>query len=104
MEIIISRPKQFADRIRAYELLIDGKTISKLKAGEEVRITLPENAKILTAKIDWCSSNEFNLSNVTANENIEVKNAISRKLWISFFAVYAITFKKNAYLSISKAA
>jgi hypothetical protein len=104
MEIVISRPKQFADRVRAYKLLIDGKIISKLKAGEEVRVTLPENAKILTAKIDWCSSNEFNLSNVRANENIEVKNAMSRKLWIPFFAIYAITFRKNSYLSINKAA
>ena len=103
MEIIVSRPKQFADRTRAYKLLIDGKVISKLNAGEEIRITVPEDAKILTAKIDWCSSNQFYLSNLKANERIEVKNAISSRLWIPFFGIYVIAFKKNTYLSMYKA-
>lgn len=84
-------------------MLVDGKIISKLRAGEEICITLPENAKNLTAKIDWCGSNEFSLSSVMANDCIEVKNAISNKIWIPFFVIYIVAFKKNSYLSISRA-
>ena len=104
MEIIVFRPKQFADRARAYDLNLDGKVIAKLKAGEEIKVKLPENAKTLSASIDWCSSNEFQLSSINGNEKIEIKNSISKKIWIPFFVLYAITFKKNSYLSIGKAA
>jgi hypothetical protein len=103
MEVIIVRPKQFADMARSYELNIDGKFIRKISSGEEVRLTLPENAKILTASIDWCSSNEFDLSQVKENDRIEVKNSMSKKVWIPFYVFYAITVKKRAYISISKA-
>jgi len=84
-------------------LLVDGKIISKLRAGEELHITLPENAKTLTSKIDWCGSNKFSLPSVMANDSIEVKNAISNKTWIPFFFIYIFAFKKNSYLSISRA-
>lgn len=103
MKILVSRPKQYADRIRSYNLLVDGKLLARIKAGEEIYVTLPENARVISAKIDWCSSNKFNLSSITANEKIEVKNAIAKKIFIPFYVLYAITFKKNAYLHIAKA-
>lgn len=103
MEVIIVRPKQFADMARSYELNIDGKFIRKIGSGEEVRITIPDNAKVLTASIDWCTSNEFDLSSVKENDRIEVKNSMSKKVWIPFYVFYAITVKKRAYISISKA-
>jgi hypothetical protein len=103
MELVIFRPKQFVDRARAYILSIDGKPIAKLKAGEEIKIDVPENAKILSASIDWCSSNDFLLSGICNNQKIEVKNSISRKIWIPLYILYAITLKRKSYLNIATA-
>lgn len=102
MQIIISRPKQYADRTRVYKLRIDGNLVAKIKANEEVCITIPEGAQTLHATIDWCSSNHFSLINIKDNEKLEVKNSYVRKIWIPFYPLYAITFKKNSYLNIAR--
>jgi hypothetical protein len=104
MEVVISRPKQSADILRVYNLMIDGEIVAQLKAGEEVRVTLPENAKTLSATIDWCASNELLVSGLSDGERLEVKNAISTKIWIPFFPLYAVIFKRKSYLSLHRAA
>ena len=103
MKIIVTRPKQFADRGRSYSLHVDGKLLAKIKAGEEIEVNLPENANVISAKIDWCSSNEFNLENIKSNEKLEVKNAVVRKIWIPFYVLYSITLKRKSYLNMAKA-
>ena len=104
MEILISRPKQFADYFRKYAVLVDGKVMAKLAAGEEIRIVLPENSKILSASIDWCSSNKFQLSELSESQKIVVKNVMGKKLWLPFYILYAISILRKSYLIVEKAA
>ena len=104
MEIVATRPKQFADRRRAYKLHIDGKLAGKIEAGQEIRLTIPQNSSILQATIDWCSSNTFDLSTIKENEKLEILNAISKKAWIPFYLLYAITARRKKYLSVKKVA
>ncbi|MFM7859711.1 MAG: hypothetical protein ACKO96_49220, partial [Flammeovirgaceae bacterium] len=44
------------------------------QCGTTQRITLPEGSKTLKASIDWCSSPEFNVSDIRTGK-IVVKNA-----------------------------
>lgn len=102
MEITVSRPKQFADRIRAYKIKIDGNKISEIKAGESITISIPENSSIIQANVDWGLSNEMNVSDLSQSDNLTIKNSFSHKLWIPFVAFYYITFARKKYLNISK--
>jgi hypothetical protein len=104
MEVLIIRPSQFADRVRAYKLEIDGKPAGVIKAGQEITLNIPENAQQLLAKIDWCTSNKFDLTGIRDNEKLEIKNAMALKLLIPFYIFYAITFGKNKYLKIERSA
>jgi hypothetical protein len=103
MEIVVIRPKQFADRLRAYKLYIDGKPVGKIKAGQEVCLSIPQNSSKLLAKIDWCSSNEFDLSAIKENEKLEIVNTMSEKAWIPFYIIYLTTVGRKKYLRVEKA-
>lgn len=99
MEIEVTRPKQFADMARDYRLLVDGKE-AVIKRGTTQRITLPEGSKTLKASIDWCSSPEFNVSDIRTGK-IVVKNAFSSNFFKSIFLpLYYISLGKNRYLKI----
>lgn len=102
MQITIKRPKQFAEIFRSYQIHVDGSFVAEIKAGEEVSINLKEGAKTLSATIDWCSSNRFSLADIKDNDKLEVKNSIANKIWIPFYPLYAVAFKKNSYLKIDK--
>lgn len=102
MEVIVSRPLQFVDRIRSYKLEIDGEFCGEIKPGQEIRLNIPEQAKTLVAKIDWCSSNIFDLTGLQANEKLEVKNAVPLKVLIPFYSFYAISIARKRYLHIEK--
>lgn len=103
MEIVISRPKQYIDRVRAYDLQVDGLSVAKIRPGEEIRITVPEGSQNLVAKVDWCASNVFPLAGLQAGARLEVKNPMGRKMWLPFYPIYAITVHRASYLLIHEA-
>lgn len=100
MDISITRPKQFADKIRAYKLYIDDIQVAEIKSGKTITISIPQDAKKLYASVDWCSSNEFDLFTIKPGVSLEVKNSFSHKLWIPFLPLYYITLGNKKYLKI----
>lgn len=53
----VSRLTQYADRLRRYDLLVDGVREERIGAGSSVEIEVPPGGHELRAKIDWGSSN-----------------------------------------------
>lgn len=100
MELEVTRPKQYSDMARDYHLLVDGKEIAVIKRGVTQTITLPEGSKTLKAVIDWCSSPDFNVSDIRSGR-IVVKNSFSSNfLKFIFLPLYYISFGKEKYLKI----
>lgn len=100
MEIEVTRPNQFADKARDYRLLADDKVIALLKRGTTIKITLPEGCKKLKATIDWCSSPDFDVSDLQSGRVI-VKNTFSSDVFKStLMPLYYITFGYKKYLKI----
>ncbi len=102
MEITINLPKQFADRMRSYRIKVDGVKVGEIKPGESATIIIPDGASIIQANVDWGLSNELNISEVTPNDTLTVKNTFSHKLWIPLVAFYFATFGRSKYLELSK--
>ncbi len=98
MKIEISRPKQYADGLRAYTIKIDGNKIAKIKPGESITVTVPEGASSMRANVDFGLSNEINLSELSSDSKLTVKNTFSHKLWIPFIGFYYATFARKKYL------
>lgn len=100
MEIEVTRPKQYADMARDYHLLVDGKEVAVIKRGITQTVILPEGSKTLTAVIDWCSSPDFDVSEIRSGK-IVVKNSFGSNFFKSIFMpLYYISLGKQKYLEI----
>jgi hypothetical protein len=101
MQLTITRPKQLIDMTRSYQLIADGKKIAAIKRGETLVIDLPESCQYLSAKIDWCSSIDYPVKDLTVNQ-LKVYNPYSESLLSALFGpVYAMLFKPKSYLAIT---
>jgi hypothetical protein len=54
--IIIKRGKGYADKMRAYKVLLDGTEIGNIRQGESKQFPVQEGKYTLQLKIDWCTS------------------------------------------------
>lgn len=100
MDIEVYRPKQFQDRVRRYELFADDKKLIEIKAGSTQTVHIPESTKFLQARIDWCSSPKFYVSNIESNK-ITIKSTFGGNIFTALcYPLYYITLGKDKYLTI----
>jgi hypothetical protein len=52
----IVRDSGYADRVRAYKVIIDGTTIGEIRNGETKEFPISSGQHDLSLKIDWCGS------------------------------------------------
>ena len=98
--IKIKRNSGYADKLRAYQIIVDGKVIGEIKDGQKIEIAVPKGYHKMYLKIDWCRSNfiDFELS----EEVIEFEcgsNLTGIKLLFSI--VYATLFR-NDYIWLKR--
>jgi hypothetical protein len=55
----IARPRQYADALRQYRVLIDGAEAAKIRPGQAIDIDLPPGRHRVVAVIDWARSNPY---------------------------------------------
>jgi hypothetical protein len=53
----IVRDSGYADRLRAYTVVLDGQEAGKVGNGETVELPISAGQHSLSLKIDWCGSN-----------------------------------------------
>jgi hypothetical protein len=96
--IEIKRKKRFADRLRSYEIELDGNIIGNLKAGETFIRELPAGRYNLRLKIDWAGSNTLELA--ILNDEVLYFEA-SNNVPIFLELIY-ITFLRHKYLLLKQ--
>jgi hypothetical protein len=100
MDIEVFRPKQFHDMTRDYKLFADGEEVAVIKRGVSQIVSLPNETKVIQAKVDWCSSAQVKLSELDA-EQITIKNSFASNIFKAvLLPIYYITLGKNKYLTI----
>lgn len=55
--IVLSRPKAYRDRIRAYKVKVDGERLGRIKHGSEESFEIAPGKHSVRCTIDWASSN-----------------------------------------------
>jgi hypothetical protein len=95
--IRIVRPNQFADRIRSYRILVNGKDAGKIAADSTLDIAAPAGDVTIQARIDWGRSRPLTI-NAPAGRTIEIE--VSNR-WGAFLALWAVTFGINSYLLLT---
>lgn len=100
MDIEVTRPKQFLDKVRNYHLYVDGNKLTKIKPNSTQIISIPSHTKFIEAKIDWCSSPKFYLDNYSSKKLI-IKNSVSGGfLKVLVLPLYYVIFARSKYLTI----
>lgn len=57
--ICIRRPKEWMNRLRRYELYLDGKSAGKIKNDDIQEFQVPPGEHTLHARVDWCGSKDY---------------------------------------------
>ena len=101
--ISIQRSSEYANRLRAIKLFLDGKEIGKIKNAESLDFEVAPGTHILQAKVDWCSSNPVSF-HVNGNETKKFyMDSFAQHTSLGIFAtIYYITFGAKKYLTIKE--
>ncbi len=91
--ISINRLSGYSNKFRKIKLVLDHQVIAELKDGEIKIINVSPGPHTIKAEIDWCQSNEIEL---TIREG-ETKELVLKGT-NPFLALYYITFGRKNYL------
>ncbi|WP_158962608.1 hypothetical protein [Myroides fluvii] len=94
-KIVVKRSSEFSNKARKIAIYLGEKKIGTIEDGETKVFDIPSGHHTLTAKIDWCKSND--LSFTIQEGKMQYFNL---KGTSPFFALYYITFGKNKYLKL----
>jgi hypothetical protein len=88
----IVRDSGYADRLRDYKVVLDGKEAGKVANGETIEFPIPAGQHSLSLKIDWCGSNtiqftalEEDVITFDARSNLRGSRILAT-LWFALFA------------------
>jgi hypothetical protein len=99
----IVRDSGYADLVRFYEIVLDGKRAGKIWDGDITELTVSPGQHSLSIRIDWCGSETIPFT-VKEGSSIlfEVKNNC-RGVRVPL-APWYVLFAKNSYLRLTKVA
>jgi hypothetical protein len=88
----IVRDSGYADRLRAYKVIIDGNLVGEIRDGETKEFPISNGQHDLSLKIDWCGSNTIrftvaqgDLLTFGARSNLRGPKVLAA-LWYALFA------------------
>ncbi|HLD18480.1 MAG TPA: hypothetical protein VJB90_00515 [Candidatus Nanoarchaeia archaeon] len=96
----IKRDSGYADRIRAYKIVLDGDIVEEIKNGQQLELNVSPGRHQLYLKIDWCRSNvvDFEINGNAIEFECE-SNLRGLKILLSI--LYS-TFLRSQYIWLKK--
>lgn len=94
--IILKRGKGYADKMRAYTVLLDGNEIGKIRQGESKQFQAQEGKHTLQLKIDWCISKPITFDLAEKYITFECGSNTAIK------AAFSAFFKTNDYMWLKR--
>ena len=91
------RPSGYADRIRSYQMLVNGRDVGTIGNGKTLEVKAAPGAIRIEAKIDWAKARPLTV-NTVPRQTVEVE---VRNRWGVWLALWAITFGKDDYLLLT---
>ena len=99
--LIISRDSGYADRLRSYTILLDGKKIGELGNGETKTFSVAPGRHAISAKIDWCSSSALDFT-VGEGECSSFRVGSNMRGLRIFLSLWYVLIARNEYLRIEQ--
>ena len=96
-QVTIQRGKGYVDRLRSYDVTIDEKIVSTVRAGQAVTVPVAAGSHTLKLRIDWCGSDELRFEARPA-EHIIFECGSNLTGWRILKGVYYVFFRRQQYL------
>jgi hypothetical protein len=94
--IRIVRLQQFADRLRSYQITLNGRDAGSLARNGVIEVTVPPGKATIEARIDWGRSRLLTID-ARPGETVEIE---VRNNWGPLLALWAATFGSGSYLTL----
>lgn len=99
--IRVTRTKSYADRLRAYRILIDGVERARIKAGDSIDIPVDAGNHSVVAKIDWCGSPTV-IVKTHPDSTTTMECASNLQGLRVFLAIFYTTLFRDQYLTLAQ--
>jgi hypothetical protein len=96
--ITVHRDRGWADKLRKYQILLDGVEIGRLAEGNMLVHQVGEGRHVVEAKVDWCGSQPLSFEANADDVSITVKSAL--RGWRVFLAGFYPIFNRRGYLTL----
>ena len=100
-KIVVARDTTVPDALRAYSVLVDGREVGALKAGESLSVDVQPGRHTLALKIDWCGSKSLEVM-LGADETAHFSARSNLQGAKMFLAIYYLIFARDEYLTLTR--
>lgn len=101
-QITVRRKTSYADRLRAYEVRLDGVAVGSVRARGAVTVPVSPGKHSLALRIDWCGSPRVDFEAHTGEELVfECGSSLSG--WRLLLGLFYIIFRTKQYLWLRRA-
>jgi hypothetical protein len=97
----IVRDAGYADRLRAYQVILDGVKIGEVRDGQTQQFAVSPGQHTLSLKIDWCGSKVIDFAIAGENQvTFHAKSNLRGPRIIA--ALWFVIFDRHAYLLLER--
>ena len=94
----MQRDKGWADKLRNYQILLDGVKIEELGEGARVLHQIDVGRHVIEATVDQCGSQPLSFEANAEDVVVTVKSAL--RGWRVFLSLFYIIFNRRGYLIV----
>lgn len=91
------RPPGFADAIRSYRIVLDGRQVGTIARNTTLEVKVPAGTHSLEASVDWGRSKPLAVT-TAPDQTIEVAVTNTFGAWLG---IWAATFGRKRYLTLT---
>jgi len=99
--VTIIRDAGYVDRLRAYQIMIDGQTVGELKNGEIKQFSVPAGQHQLAVKVDWCGSKRVHFK-IAEGETLEFDAKSNVRGKHGYGILWTVFFDRYSYLALEQ--
>jgi hypothetical protein len=96
--LTIRRDRGYADKMREYQVWLDGIEVGQIREHDELRLEIPSGSHVLVARIDWCGSRPLRFEVGSADSVVLVRSAL--RSWRVALGTLYILLNRNGYLKL----
>ena len=96
--LTVQRDKGWTDKIRKYQILVDGVETGQIGEGEVLHHQIALGHHVVEAKIDWCGSQPLHFDAQSEDKVVLVRSGL--RGWRVLFSIFYIIFNRRGYLTL----